>query len=214
MFIHFDLLCNAETQKRLYRIFRYKIGQWKASAVVDRAVVTYHFGDPSTTDSLYVCLDIPAVKESIDPEVELSQETVRQIPSLIMQCFDYICQENRIKVRIFKYKLSIERAKRNQKEKGTPYYNGATAEEILRFASTGTKIAFEVLDRMDEDEKAWNLDVELSGYISSRLRDELGADYKWWKWALHFVCNPLLIPEFFVMSPLGNRALNRIKTDP
>jgi hypothetical protein len=208
MFIHFDLLCSAETQKRLYRIFRYKIGQWKASGVVERAVVTYHF------DSLYVCLEIPAVKEPVDSKVELSQETVRQIPSSIMQCFDYICQENRIELRIFNYKSAIEQAKRDQEEKGTPYYDGATVEEILRFASTGTKIAFEVLDRMEKHEKAWNLDVELSEYVYSRLTDELGADYGWWKWTLHFVCNPLLMPEYFVMSPLGNRAVNAIIADP
>lgn len=214
MFIHFNLPCNMETQKRLHRTFRHKIREWKESGVVDRAVLTYHFGVPDTTDSLFVCLDIPTVEEATKQKVEVSQKTKKQIPSLIMQYFNYICRENHIILRIINYKSDIEREKKKHEQNGIPYYNGSPVEEILRFASAGTKIAFKVLDQLEKDEKTWNRDIELSQFIFSRLRGELGADYKWMKKALHFVCNPLLIPEYSVTFPLGNRALEAIKIDP
>lgn len=55
--------------------------------------------------------------------------------------------------------------------------------------------------------------MELSRFIFLRLKDELGADYEWMDWALHFVCNPLLIPEGCIVSPRLKRAIETIIID-
>ena len=104
--------------------------------------------------------------------------------------------------------------KRSTEQRGEAYYDGAPIEEVLRFASVGTKIAFEVLDHLETDENIWRSDMELSRFIFLRLKDELGAEYEWMNWALHFVCNPLLIPEGFIVSPHLRRAIETILVDP
>ena len=76
------------------------------------------------------------------------------------------------------------------------------------------QIAFEVLDHLEINEEIWKSDMELSRFIFLRLRDELGADYEWMDWALHFVCNPLLIPEGYIVSPRLRRAIETIIVDP
>ena len=47
--------------------------------------------------------------------------------------------------------------------------------------------------------------------LFSSLKDKLGSDYKWIDWALHFVCNPLLLRENAILFPLSNRAILTIK---
>ena len=215
MYIHFDLPCDRQTQKRLHQKFRHRINEWKRLGVVSRAVLTYHYSHPpKPSDSLYVCLDIPAVVKTTKQEVELSQEKLKQIPLLIMQYISEICHENRIKLRITDFKLETEQAKKSKEKRGEDYYDGAPIEDVLRFASVGTKIAFEVLDYLEANQRFWRSDMELSRFIFLRLKDELGADYEWMDWALHFVCNPLLIPEGFIVSPRLRQAIETIRIDP
>jgi len=182
--------------------------------IVSRAVLTYHYSyPPQPTDSLYLCLDIPAVERKTRLKTKLSQYELKQIPSFIINCIKEICHSNNIKPRFTDYRLEIEHAKRSKEKKGIPYYNGAPVKDMLHFASFGTKVAFEVLDQLEENEGIWRSDMELSRYILSRLKEEFGADYKWMIWALHFVCNPLRIPEDFIMYPHSNRALQIIRSD-
>jgi len=214
MYIHFDLPCDRQTQKRLHQAFRHKIKEWKKLGVINRAVLTYHYSYPvKPTDSLYVCLDISTVKETTTQKLELSQQKLEQIPSLIMQFINGICHDNQIKLRITNFNLEIEHAKMSKEKKGENYYDGAPVEEVLRFASVGTKIAFEVLDHLEENERFWKSDMELSRFILLRLKDELGADYEWMDWALHFVCNPLRIPENLIVYPRLRQAIETIKID-
>lgn len=202
MYVHFGLLCEGETQKKLQRLFRQRISEWTELGIVNRAVVTFHFSPtPKPSDSLYVCLDIPAA------------ENLERIPSLIMQYLDKVCHEGNIKLSITDYKSEIEQAKKSEEQKGASYYNDAPVEEILRFASVGTSIAFEVLEQLEEGSKgtSWN-DAELSRFILLRLTKEFGSGYEWMDWALHFVCNPLLIREYMIISPSqGCAAVETIK---
>jgi len=215
MYVHFDLPCDRQTQRRLHQKFRHKIKEWKRLGVVDRAVLTFHYSHPpKPSDSLYLCLDIPAVEEKNKRKVELSREKLKQIPSLVMLYISEICRENRIKPRITDFKVETEQAKRSKEQRGEDYYDGAPLKDVLRFASVGTKIAFEVLNRLEINENIWKSDMELSRFIFLRLRDELGADYEWMDWALHFVCNPLLIPEGYIVSPRLKRAIETITIDP
>jgi hypothetical protein len=174
MWVHFDLLCDGETQRRLHRIFRKEIKGWEKRGLVQGAILTYHFHVPSIpTDSLYLCLDIPAVKTPNQRTMELSSETISQIPSEITDKVKQLCSENQTKENIYDYEFNIITS-----ESGKKYYRNAPVEEILRFASVGTKIAFEFLDASEDIETAWRGRYrELANSIMSRLRNELGDNY-------------------------------------
>jgi len=177
MYIHIDLPCERQTQKKLHKTFRHRIKEWEKSNIVNRAVLTYHFSyPPKPTDSLYLCLDIPNVERKTGLKAELSQYELKQFPPLVIKYVNEICHSYNIKPRFTDYRLEIEQAKRRKEKKGIPYYDEAPVEELLRFASLGTKIAFEVLDQLEESEGIWRSDMELSRSILSRLKEELGAD--------------------------------------
>lgn len=214
MYIHIDLPCKRETQRSLHQTFRHRIKKWKKSNIVNRAVLTYHYSyPPQPTDSLYLCLDISTVVGKTGPETELSQYEMNQIPPLIINCVREVCHRKNINPRFTDYELEIELGKRSKEKKGIPYYNGAPVKDILHFASFGTKVAFEVLDQLEENGGIFKSDMDLSRYILSRLKEEFGAHYKWMIWALHFVCNPLRIREDLIMYPQFSRALQIIRSD-
>jgi hypothetical protein len=210
MYIHFNLPCDEQTQIRLHKIFRHRIEEWKKQGVVTRAVLTYHFIPFIPSNSLYVCLDIPAVDETTKSEIELSQEELKQIPITIMRSINEICHDSDIKPSIINYRLEIEQDKKKKEQRREVYYDGAPVKEIIHFASVGTKVAFEVLKRLEENKRIWKSDKELARFILLRLKDEVGADYKWLDWILHFVCNPLLIHENQILQPNGNLAIRSI----
>ena len=214
MFIHFDLPCDSKMQHKLHQMFRHKIAEWKEVGLVSRAVLTYHHSIPSVpSDSFYVCLDLAAVAGEA-AEAELSRETLGKIPSEISEYFAHVSQENHVGYKAIGYMAEIQRAMRSSEQRGKPYYDGAPVEEIVRFATLGTEIATEVLDLLETGRVSWRQDAELSDFIISRLRRELGSDYRWMDWALHFVCNPLRIQEGAVIVPrIGNTVLTAIKKD-
>jgi hypothetical protein len=163
---------------------------------VKEAVLTCHFGDPRVPDSLFVCLDIPAVKEPHQRSIQLPSEALEQIPSEIMSNIKQICS-HQIKLEIEDYELAIREAKARNESQGIEYYGGAPVEEILRFASVGTKIALHILDLVETGERPWASDKELASFILSQLKRELGENYFWFREGFHFVCNPLRIFEPF-----------------
>lgn len=188
------MLCGREVQQRLHIIFRHKVRDWEKRELVKGIVLTYHFsGVP--TDSLYVCLNIPSVKEPRKRSIQLPREAIEQIPSEIMSDMEQICLQNHIKLEIKDYELAIGRAKVRKESQGVLYYRGASVEEILRFASVGTKIAFQILDLVETRERHWTLDKELACFILSRLKEELGENCSWLPEGWHFVCNPLLLHD-------------------
>lgn len=213
MFIHFDLPCAGETQKKLHRVFRPKIREWKKAGLVDRAVLTYHYHTPPVpSDSLYVCLELPALGEAVASEVQVSQEIMKQIPLHMVEYFDRVCEENCVKYTVRNYWAEIERNKISSEQRGESYYDGAPVKEIVRFASIGTEIAMEVLDLLETGRASWCQDTELSDFIFMRLGHELGSNYRWMDLALHFVCNPLRIPEdLIVLAHTGGIVLGAVK---
>lgn len=192
MWIHFNLLCGRETQWRLHKIFRHEIGDWEKRGLVKGAVLTYHFED-KPTDSLYVCLDIPAVKTPRERRVLLSSETIEQISPEIMSSMKRICEQNQINFEVKDYEFVCERTKAGEK-----LYRNAPTEEVLRFASVGTKIALQILDVVETGERPWTSDKELARFILSRLKEELGKNYFWLPEGWHFVCNPLLLVDSYM----------------
>jgi len=205
------LPCERQTQIRLHKMCRRKIREWEKLNLIERAVLTYHYSAPAQpTDSLYLCLDISSVEEETELRSELSQSQLDQIPSEIIDYVKEISHTNGIKPRFTDYKSEIEQAKRSSEERGTLYYKGASVKDILHFASFGTKIAFEVLDRLEENRGIWRSDTELAKYISSRLTEEFGADYEWMIIVFHFVCNPLRIPDLLMIQPRLDHALQII----
>jgi hypothetical protein len=186
LWVRFNLPCDRSTQQRLFKIFRKEIKDWENRNLVKGAVLTYHFKTPSVPgDSLYVCLDIPAVKTPHERTVQLNEQTVRKIPSEIMNKINQVCKENLIESAITDYEFDIITAK------SWRYYRNAPTEEIIRFASAGTKIAFDFLDMIENREITLTNHEKLAGDILSRLKEELGEDYFWLREAFHFVCNPM-----------------------
>ena len=183
--------------------------EWNESEKIIRAVMTYHFNNPPDPDYLSLCLDLPSVQEPTEPVVELKQKMMN-LPSLIMDYVNDICRQNQIKMKIYNYRLEIDAQK---KEKGETYYDGAPVDEILRFASSGTEIALDVLNLLEQNRNVWYQDLELAKFIELRLQNEFGLDYKWIQWAWHFTCNPLLMGEGYlsaICGANGNQALSAI----
>jgi hypothetical protein len=195
VWIRFNLPCDGSTQQRLHKIFRQEIKDWKNKNLVTGVVLTYHFKSPSVKgDSLYVCLDIPAVKTPHERIVQLNEQAVRKIPSEIMKKINRVCEENLIELGITDYEFDIITAKTRG------YYRNAPTEEIIRFASTGTNTAFDFLDMIEKHEITLTNHEKLAGDILSRLKKELGDNYFWLREAFHFVCNTMLFDDSYLWS--------------
>jgi hypothetical protein len=195
MWIRFNLPCDGSTQQRLHKIFRREIKEWKNRNLVKGAVLTYHFKTPSVTgDSLYVCLDIPAVKTPHEHTVQLDERAVRKIPSEIMYEIKQVCEENLIELGITDYEFDITTAK------SRGYYRNAPTEEIIHFASAGTNTAFDLLDMIEKHEITLTNHEKLAEDILSRLKQKLGDNYFWLREAFHFVCNTMLFDDRYLWS--------------
>lgn len=199
MWVHFNLLCGREVQHRLHNAFRQKIANWEKGRLVNGAVLTFHYKNHSS-DSLYVCLNLPRVKKPIERETRLPRKAIEQIPLEIMRTLKQICSENDVELVIKDYEFALRKQKAKSESEGKPYYRGAPVEEILRFASVGTKIALKILDAVEAGEESWAFDKELAVSIVSQLQDELGKGYFWLPEACHFVCNPLLLSEPYLWT--------------
>lgn len=192
LWVHFNLLCDGETQQKLHKIFRHKIRDWKKRELVKDAVLTYHFQVPSVqSDSLYVCLDIPSIKKPLKRSVQLPKEIIDQIPSTIMNNVKQVCDQKGIELQIRDYEFALTLGKSGR------HYRNASIEQILRFASVGTKIALQILDAVEIGEQPWTSDKELATFILSQLKKELGEKYSWLPESFHFVCNPLLLNDSY-----------------
>lgn len=215
LWVHFNIRCHRDTQIILHSIFRQNIIDWERTGLIQGAVLTYHFQTPrSPRDSLYVCLDIPSVKEPETRTPQLTDETMRQIPQEILNSIKMTCEENGIAVEYDAKKppenrlISLDyeyNQRRSASKLGSNYYHGASVDEVLKFASVGTKIAIQILSTLENDEHPWKTDKELALYIVSRLREELGDSYPWIDDAFHFVSNPLLVNEIYLRCVITNR---------
>ena len=205
MWIRFNLPCDGDNQRKLFKIFRQEIIDWERAGLVNRAVLTYYVQTPSIpSDSLYLCLDIDSVETPKERNVRLNKETVSQIPPEIMDKVNAVCNNNQVMLdSIIDYEFDIITAREHCVKAGKHYYENAPTKEILRFASTGTKIAIELLDKIDNKEMAVTTMSDykkLADTILLRLGRELGSDYPWIHIAFHFVCNPMLCNERLLWS--------------
>jgi hypothetical protein len=170
---------------------------------VKGAILNYHFNDPNNPDALYVCLDIPAVKTPHERSVQLPEEPVSQVPSEIINKITQLCKENQIDLGIIMdYELYVASTRESYIEAGEAwnYYRNAPTEEIIRFASIGTKIAFNLHDMIENREITLTNPEKLAGDILSRLKEELGDKYFWLREAFQFVCNPMDFDDSYLWT--------------
>ena len=180
-------------QQRLHKYFRKEILLWEHKELVKGAVLTYHFGMPKEAELLYLCLDVPTVQNPNKRELILPTEVINQIPSEILGRINEICNLNQVSLgHIFDYEYDIMTARERAIASGKDYYHNAPVNEILRFASVGTKIAIKILEKTENQKKTFINTMELADTILSSLKTELGGNYFWLPEAFHFTCNPLL----------------------
>jgi len=171
--------------------------------LVKGAILTYHFNDPTNPDVLYVCLDIPAVKTPHERSLQLPEENVSQVPSEIINKITQLCKETQIELgTIMDYEFDIASTRESYIKAGEVwnYYRNAPTEEIIRFASIGTKIALCLHDMIENREIMLTNPEKLAGDILSRLKEELGDNYFWLPEAFHFVCNPMDFDDAYLWS--------------
>ena len=188
-------------------MFRQDIKEWESKNLVKGAVLTYHFGDPTRDpETLYLCLDVTTVQTPHERNLQLSGETISQIPPEIMNRIIQVCSQNRVKLGIIDYEFDVASTRERAIKTGQAYYRNAPTEEILRFASVGTRVAINLLDEIESqnltvDDIAEKTDLtKLANSILSRLKKELGDSYFWLPEAFHFTCNPMLAFEEYLWS--------------
>lgn len=167
--------------------------------------MTYHFGNSEGSDCLYVCLDIPSVELPINREMSLSKETLERVPKEIMTEIRKVGSENlssskQDRLDIYDYEFGF------QYSDYLTLYDGASVEEILRFASKGTEIALEILSDTRTKDKTWRNDKEIADFVWKRVNEELTTTRER-KQGFHFVCNPVFlryIVEWYLYGILSN----------
>ena len=188
MWVHFDFLCNAGIQIKLHKDFRSRIGKWQGS-LIDGCVLTYHFRFPrNSSDSLYLCLNIPSMSPPANRSLLLSEEQIARLPIEIRNTVTelssrYFANPELDKLQIRDYEFGI-----NKPETLSVYE--ASVEEILNFASKGTEIALELLNDDRTKLQTWRNDEELASAINQLVRERLSTDNER-RWGLHFVCNSM-----------------------
>ena len=177
LWIHYDFLCDLNTQIKLHKMFRAKISEWSDAELVTRSVLTYHFHYHirHECDSLYLCLEIPFVRCPSSRSNLVSEETLTQIPveieSAIRQMtLKYLTNPQLDKLKVIDYDWELICGNASKQ------YNNAPIEEILRFASKGTEIALEILGSNKTRNGTWGTDRRIVDSINKRLQENLTTD--------------------------------------
>jgi hypothetical protein len=206
MWVHFNFLCNANTQIRLHRIFRREVARWKGS-LIDGCVLTYHFSNPPRpADSLYVCLNILSMKPPASRSIDLSEAQRSKIPREILNRITELASQflvnpsSNLQVRDYEFDL------RNPNT--LAMYRASSTEEILNFASKGTEIALEILEDDRTKNRTWTNDKEIAEHIMRSINEHLTTQNERNN-GLHFVCNPLGLwnLESYLLSVISNTIL-------
>lgn len=186
MWVWFNILCDMSIQRKLREELRSKVLGWNNSGIIKGAVLTFHYNSPPlVTDSYYLCIDIPALPKPERGRTEvLRQDVASRIPNEIIGTVKEVCSRHGITYEIKDYEFVLERNNASKE------YRDAPISEILRFASTGTEIALDVLLKAELG-GGQMARKDFVGYVYPSLVDRLGAEYPWLREAFHFVCNPL-----------------------
>lgn len=189
LWIHYNFLCNLETQIKLHKVFRSKISEWRKADLISHSVLTYHFNSHlrQKHDSLYLCLEIPSIKLPSSRSNLVSDAILEQIPVEIesttrKMTLLYLTNQHldKLEVKDYDWELISGNASRD--------YNNASIEEILRFASKGTKIALETLGSNKTRNETWGKDGSIVNSIKKNIQANLISDRERY-YGLHFVCN-------------------------
>lgn len=210
LWIHYNFLCDLDTQIKLHKLFRPKISEWCNADLAAHSVLTYHFKYPRNHegDSLYLCLEIPSVRLPSSRSNLVPEETLRQIPAEIRNAITQVALEyltnprlGKLEVRDYQWELISGNASRQ--------YKNATIEEILRFASKGTSVALEILGDERTKNRTWGTDGEIAGSINKRIKEHLISDRER-KMGLHFSCNSAFLANVveIIIRKILNQQIN------
>jgi len=214
MWVHFNFLCNADTQIKLHKIFRRKVSKWQGS-LIDGCVLTYHFNNPPNPDSLYVCLNILSMNPPASRTKDLSEAQKNKIPKEIQNTMTELASQYLVNPNLDMQVRDYEFDLRNPNT--LAIYKASSTEEILNFASKGTEIALEILEDDKTKNQTWKNDNEIAVYIMKLINERLTTQNERNNW-LHFICNPLGLwnLEPYLQSivsntiPLNSRALTQL----
>ncbi|NHJ31392.1 MAG: hypothetical protein FK732_00875 [Asgard group archaeon] len=191
MWIHYNFLCDVNTQIRIHKIFRSKINEWFGS-LIDGSVLTYHYAIPrKSNDSLYVCLKIPSLNVPIDRRIQLSSKIEKNIPEDIRIAISELSSEylidsiDKLEKRDYEYDLTVNNSSAIYK---------TSVNGILNFASKGTKIALNILNDNRTKQEIWKNDLEFGVTIKQLVQAQLNSENER-RWGLHFVFNSLCFPK-------------------
>jgi len=174
-----------ETQKTIHKSLRSRIAELKSRSLINGAVLTYHFHHPlrSPTDSLYLCVNVPSIKEPRLRTKQLSEETIKEMPEEIKEIVKTAVSSFKDqfldRLEIFDYEVELMC-------NNAPSEYGASIEEITTFAAKGTEIALEILQSGKTRNQTWKNDYEIADQIMEKLQPKQIS----WN-DLHFICNPL-----------------------
>ena len=190
LWIHYNFLCDVNTQIRIHKIFRSKINEW-FSSLIDGSVLTYHYSIPRKSyDSLYVCLNIPSLKVPIDRNIQLSPKIEKNIPEEIRNAISELASEyltgsaDKLETRDYEYDLIVSNSSATYE---------TSVEGILNFASKGTKIALDILNDNRTKQEIWKSDLEFGSTIKQLVQAQLNSENER-NWGLHFVFNSICLP--------------------
>jgi hypothetical protein len=195
LWIHYNFLCDLDTQITLHKIFRPNISEWANVGLATRYVLTYHFHLPfrKERDSLYLCLEIPSVRLPSSRSNLVPEEILEQIPveiknTIIQTASKYLTDSNidRIEIKDYEFNLTTGNAPST--------YHGAPVEEILKFASIGTDIALETLRNPKTTDETWKTDRQITDSINKVIQKRLISDRERY-WGLDFACNSTLLGQ-------------------
>lgn len=196
LWIHYNFLCDLNTQIKLHKIFRSKISEWNNVGLATRSVLTYHFHyytHRHEDDSLYLCLEIPSVKLPSSRSNLVPEETLKQIPveiknTIRKMTLEHLLNPNidRLEVIDFEWDLISKNA--------SSEYNNAPIEEIIRFASKGTEVALNILGDPKTRNGTWGTDGKIVDSINKKIQKHLISDRER-DWGLHFACNSTFLAK-------------------
>lgn len=184
-------------QLKLHKKTRIKISEWEKQGYLTAcgAELTYHpSADPSF---LQAVLDLPDVRIPSVRGIELSDETIGQIPKGIIEYFESLRHEN---------KIERSRPRDHELEFKEEDYGGLPKKEILRIDTNGSKIAFRILSMLERDRARFKDDAELVRYIYEQIRRVLDMGFELdtcnhrFRYAWHEACNPLGIWKAYSLN--------------
>lgn len=158
---------GARKQLDLYKKMRKEIPEWEDEDLLPdcETELTYH----TSSGYLQAVLNFRNIRSSPGERKELSEEETKQIPKKIEDYIESLCNENHIELKKHDAGKEMDCERKGKQDKGEEYWCGMRNDEIVRVCSNGTRIAFEILDRLEKDSGFFKSDPSLSEHIKQEI---------------------------------------------